>query len=182
MVTHLQQIQPSPFTELKDNMATTYEKIATTTLGSAAASIAFNSLPSTFTDLRLVLVATATTASDVNIIFNASSIYCSQTRLIGTGTAATSGRVTTAFSRARIDLNNDVLDSIPQMYTIDMFSYAGGTNKTCLITQQQDANGSGSVGVRVGLFPSTAAITSFTLNASNFATGTIATIYGIKAA
>jgi hypothetical protein len=160
-------------------MATTYEKIQSTTLGSAAASIAFNSIPATYTDLRLVLVATATTASDVNIIFNASGIFCSQTRLIGTGSAATSGRVTSAFSRARIDLNNDVLDSIPQFYTIDMFSYAGGTYKTCLITQQQDANGSGSVGIRVGLFPSTDAITSFTLNASNFATGTTATLYGI---
>ena len=36
-------------------MATTYEPIATTTLGSAAASITFSSIAGTYTDLRLVL-------------------------------------------------------------------------------------------------------------------------------
>jgi hypothetical protein len=37
-------------------MATTYEKIATTTLGTAAATFTFSSIPATYTDLRLVVV------------------------------------------------------------------------------------------------------------------------------
>jgi hypothetical protein len=36
-------------------MATTYEPIATTTLGTAAAFITFSSIPATYTDLRLVV-------------------------------------------------------------------------------------------------------------------------------
>ena len=38
-------------------MPATYEPIATTTLGSAATNITFSSIPATYTDLRLVLVA-----------------------------------------------------------------------------------------------------------------------------
>ena len=44
-------------------MPATYEPIATTTLGSAAASITFSSIAGTYTDLRLVMVGT-TSASD----------------------------------------------------------------------------------------------------------------------
>ena len=41
-------------------MPTTYEPIATTTLGSAAASITFSSIPATYTDLRVVFNGTVT--------------------------------------------------------------------------------------------------------------------------
>jgi hypothetical protein len=37
-------------------MPATYEPIATTTLGTAAAFITFSSIPATYTDLRLVIV------------------------------------------------------------------------------------------------------------------------------
>jgi hypothetical protein len=45
-------------------MPATYEPIATTTLGGAAATITFSSISSAYTDLRIVLVGT-TTASVV---------------------------------------------------------------------------------------------------------------------
>ena len=161
-------------------MATTYEKIQSTTLGSASATITFSTIPATYTDLRLVIVATGTAASDVNMVFNSSGSACSWTQLAGSGSAASSGRITTALSRAYITLNFDVLSTtVPQMYTVDVFSYAGSTNKTCLITFQEDKNGSGYVGNKVGMWPQTAAITSITLNGTNFAIGTTATLYGI---
>jgi hypothetical protein len=161
-------------------MATTYEKIQSTTLGSASATITFSSIPATYTDLRLVIVATGTAPSDVNMVFNSSGSACSWTQLAGSGSAASSGRITTALSRAYITLNFDVLSTtVPQMYTVDVFSYAGSTNKTCLITFQEDKNGSGYVGNKVGMWPQTAAITSITLNGTNFAIGTTATLYGI---
>jgi hypothetical protein len=68
------------------------------------------------------------------------------------------------------------------MWTIDIFSYAGSTFKTCLITRSSDQNGSGEVMREVSLWRNTAAITTilFRLSTSgNYATGTTATIYGI---
>jgi hypothetical protein len=65
--------------------------------------------------------------------------------------------------------------------TLDLFSYAGSTFKTALITQSNDRNGSGSVEQTVALYRSTTAISRIDLNsgAPYFNTGTIATIYGI---
>jgi hypothetical protein len=42
----------------------TYEAIATQTLGSAAASVTFSSIPGTYTDLVLVVAGTLTTGTE----------------------------------------------------------------------------------------------------------------------
>ncbi len=178
----LQPLQPSPFTESKDNMATTYDKIATTTLGSAAANITFSSIASTWTDIRAVLVNKGGTAG-CRLQFNSdTATNYSNTSLLGQGTAAQSA---TATSSDRISLEYWGMDATtPSMYTVDIFSYAGSTYKTVLGTAAEDFNGSGSTSVRVGLWRSTSAITTiklFTVGTA-FQSGTIATLYGIKAA
>jgi hypothetical protein len=68
------------------------------------------------------------------------------------------------------------------MTRTNIFSYAGSTNKTCLIESSEDKNGSGSTVRTVGLWRDTSAITSIEvlMSSSTFATGTIATLYGIK--
>jgi hypothetical protein len=161
--------------------------IATQTLGSAASSITFSSIPSTYTDLRLVLVCKSTSSTDMYVRFNADngSNY-SVTTLAGNGTTAYSFGAT---SQTQIDPNVSVgaLDTtIPSLITFDIFSYAGSTYKTVLITTSQDYNGSGSAGGtgsvnrNVALWRSTSAITSLNLaGAANFAAGTTATLYGI---
>jgi hypothetical protein len=164
-------------------MAITYEPIASTTLSSSSPTITFSSIAASWTDLRLVIVAKGTAASDVNMVFNSSGSACSWTQIAGSGSAASSGRITTAASRAYITLNFNVLSaSTPYMYTADILSYTDSKNKTCLITFQEDNNGSGYTGNKVGMWPSTAAITSITLNGTDFATGTTATLYGITKA
>ena len=81
-------------------MATTYEAIQTTTLGSAAADITFSSIPATYTDLVLVYIG-ATVSNNINyyLRFNGDTgTNYSYTYLSGTGSAVGSGRgSTTAF-------------------------------------------------------------------------------------
>ena len=154
--------------------------IATQTLSSAAASITFSSIAATYTDLRLVIMPTGSVANDVQLTFNGdTATNYSRTFVYGTGAAAGSFRGT---STAFIYLDSaGVSTTIPHLYTADVFSYAGSTYKTLLYTGAEDNNGSGQVLSGVGLWRSTAAITSIGLatGGGNFSVGTIATLYGI---
>lgn len=166
-------------------MPSTYEPIATTTLGSAASSITFSSIPATYTDLRIVLVTNGVT-SGVNAFcrFNSDTgTNYSFTSLYGEGTAAGSNR-STGSNGMQLDFYYSLDITIPNMITLDIFSYAGSTNKTSLITFSNNLNGLGSTERGVGLWRSTAAINTILLymNGQNFKIGTIATLYGIKAA
>jgi hypothetical protein len=164
-------------------MPSTYEPIATTTLGTAASSMTFSSIPSTYTDLRLVTVFRNTTsAADSWISFNGvttGNLYSFQ-RLKGDGsTASAQQSVTNSYP---VTPDGQALSPNWSMTTLDLFSYAGSTNKSCLINTSIDLNGSGSTMLWAGLFSSTSAITSlsvYTLTA-NFAIGSTATLYGIK--
>jgi hypothetical protein len=161
-------------------MATTYEKIATTTLGTAGTSITFSSIPATYTDLRVVWVGVTSSAADITLRYNndSASNY-SQTYLDGTGTSAISGRLT---SQTRIYLfpNGGTSTTIPSLYAFDVFSYAGSTFKTMLQESSGDKNGSGGVDRSVGLYRSTSAINRIDLLSNhNMSIGTIATLYGI---
>jgi hypothetical protein len=167
-------------------MATaTYDLIASQTLGSAASSITFSSIAASWTDLRLVLTAisTGTSVYDLFLTYNAdSAANYSLTRLIGNGSSATSYS-TGALSYIAISTNIG-FGPTPSFYTTDIFSYAGSTYKTALITQSSDYNGSGGVSRIVGLWRSTSAITTINVAASGttLAAGTTAQLYGIKAA
>ena len=162
-------------------MPATYEPIATTTLGSAAATISFTSIGATYTDIRIILVGShETTATTLRMQVNTDTgTNYSYTELAGDGATATSSRGSTS---SRINCGNaNFNNTLPSLITADWFSYAGSTNKTCLVTTSQDRNGSGVVYRTVGLWRSTAAITSVQLfpATGNFATGTTATLYGI---
>lgn len=162
-------------------MPATYEPIATTTLSSAAANISFTSISASYTDIRVVLVGShETTATTLRMQVNSDTgTNYSYTELIGDGATASSSRGT---SSSRINCGNANFNNTqPSLITVDWFSYAGSTNKTCLVTASQDRNGSGSVLRTVGLWRSTSAITSVQLfpATGNFATGTTATLYGI---
>lgn len=162
-------------------MPATYEKIATTTLGTNQLAITFNSIAASWTDLRLVLTFTGdVTSSYPRLTFNNdTATNYSRTVLDGDGTSALSSRSTSQSSILCITTDNST--TIPNLVMIDIFSYAGSTNKTALISSNQDMNGSGRVASIVGLWRSTAAITrlDLTANGNNFKTGTTATLYGI---
>jgi hypothetical protein len=161
-------------------MATTYEKIATTTLGTAGTTITFSTIPATYTDLKVVWVGTTSSAADITVRLNSDtgSNY-SQTYLDGTGTSAISGSLT---SQTEIYLfpNGGTSTTIPSYYGFDLFSYAGSTYKTMLTEGNGDKNGSGSVDRSAALWRSTSAVTTITLTSNfNMSVGTTATLYGI---
>lgn len=162
----------------------TYEPIATQTLASAAASITFSSIAASWTDLRLVFTGTTTTSTNFTIRFNNdSSTNYSWTWVGGTGAAAQSGRFTSQTEYYQ----NVGMTSVPSMNTVDILSYAGSTNKTALVTEDSDKNGSGQLSRAVILWRSTAAINRIDITAlygstNTYLAGTTATLYGIKAA
>ena len=161
-------------------MPATYEPIATTTLGSAATEIDFTSIGGSYTDLRLVVVVNGAATGDAQIRFNAdtaSNYSC--TDIYGDGATATSARRT---SQTKIELDQDNFASgNVVLYQIDIFSYAGSTNKTILYSWSADKNGSGYVQSGVGLWRNTSAITSIKFYAAtnSLGSGTTATLYGI---
>ncbi len=163
-------------------MPITYDNIATTTLGSATSTITFSSIPSTYTDLRIVLVGSLSGGGNWgNLRFNSDSgSNYSVTILRGNGSAASSARQSNAteilYQWQATSSSSDLV-----FHSFDIFSYAGSTNKTVLFSLSQDANGGGDVERNVGLWRSTAAITSVNLiSSSTWNIGTTATLYGIK--
>jgi hypothetical protein len=163
-------------------MPATYEPIATTTLSSAASSITFNSISGSYTDLRLIIVLlNSSNNQDGKLTFNNdTATNYSGTHLYGDGTSAGSYRETSVAYIPIFSLSN-IVSSGASMAQIDIFSYAGGTNKTVLIQTSNDKNGSGSVARSVGLWRSTSAITrlDLALTAGTYNSGTTATLYGI---
>jgi hypothetical protein len=168
-------------------MPATYEKIATTTLGSEATTISLGSIPATYTDLRIVFVPIKK-ASPANFApylrlnnVSTGSLY-SYTMLEGVGYASQSSRSTSASSWQISSDSNTT--TIPELITVDLFSYAGSTFKTALITTNRDLNGGnyGAISLYAALFRSTDAITSIDFidaYSQGFGVGTSLTLYGI---
>lgn len=168
-------------------MANTFELIASSTVGAGgASSIDFASIPSTYTDLQLMLSARgASTALYANIKLNNSSsaIYSLRT-IYGDGSAAASQNDSGATFFERFLM-------VSSAYTANTFSngilyipnYAGSANKAVMFDSVNENNATSSQMFMVaGLWASTAAINQITLtpNTGNFAQYSSAYLYGIK--
>ena len=167
----------------------TYTPIATTTLGSNQANgyLIFSSIPSTYTDLRLIISTRSTNASstdDLYVRFNGSSTGYSWTYLHGNGTAAASSRASSqnvallGFGLAAASATSGIFDSV----NADLNNYSNTTTYKTMLSRYSTQ---GYVGADVSLWQSTAAINSITLywiSGQNFATGSTFTLYGISSA
>jgi hypothetical protein len=161
-------------------MASTYEKIATTTLGSDTATVTFSSISGSYTDLVLVENGKVTSgASYSRIRFNSDtgSNY-SGTYLSGNGTAAATERfsnmtfmVVASLAAVETNFNHNAI--------INIQNYSNSTTyKTVLARLNNAATATDSA---VALWRSTSAITSidYYLNSGSWATGSTFTLYGI---
>lgn len=168
-------------------MASTYEKIATTTIASIAASYTFSSISGSYTDLVLVSNLKITTAgSSINIRFNSDSgSNYSYTSLYGTGAsnASTRGSALTKSYIAGLVVPNTALESI---VVTNIQNYSNATTYKSFFSRSNRASNSNSPGTEalIGLWRSTSAITSITLgtDSGNLDIGTTFTLYGILAA
>jgi hypothetical protein len=161
----------------------TYSTIATTTLGSAASSYTFSSIPGTYTDL--VLVANGTGASNFGLYaqFNSdTATNYSLTVIGGSGTTATSERQT-SIDYARFVWNSLWNSTTPGVATINIQNYSNTTTFKTMIWRSSTASNAVEAGVNT--WRSTAAINSIKITTStgaNIAVGSTFTLYGIAAA
>lgn len=162
----------------------TYEPIATASVSGTSSAINFNSISGSYTDLRLVFVVKSNANINVYVNYNSNTASNhSWTYLTGDGTAASSARLGVANDKIQLTTAASANNGQMNLFVLDIFSYAGSTNKTSLLTSSQDFNGSGSVTRQVNLWASTAAITSINITSGgSMVDGTTATLYGIKAA
>lgn len=165
-------------------MPATYEPIATQTLGSAAASVTFSSIPATYTDLVVIIDGEGTSPSasqDVTFRFNgetAATNY-SQTYLRGTGSVAQSGR----YSESYLQQAGAWVSGRRYNHIINIQNYSNTTTfKTSLVRTNWAG---GDVAAIVILWRATPAVINqmvININNGNFASGSTFTLYGIKAA
>ena len=165
-------------------MASTYTPIATTTLGSSAASYTFSSIPSTYTDLVIVSSATITAPTSASwfMRFNGdtASNY-SDTYMYGSGSSAGTLRDSSITGIRFAAGANGSADQSTSITNIQNYSNST-TYKTIL---SRYSNAAADVSAYVGMWRSTSAITSITLylaSTANFATGSTFTLYAIQAA
>jgi hypothetical protein len=163
----------------------TYEPIATNTLGSNTASHTFTSIPSTYTDL--ILVVAGQVSSNVSIacqVNGDTGTNYSTLEMFGDASTASSfnnssnAQITVASIGAQIGSGSQWVS------TLHFQNYANTTTYKNILGRTSAT--STGVNAIVGLWNSTSAITSIKIlgyaNASGFTTGTIFTLYGIAAA
>lgn len=176
---------------------TSFESIATTTVGSGgASSITFSSIPSTFTHLQIRVLSrdnrTGGTTNNISGYFNSDSNAANYYwhYMEGGGASTEAGSVTNlsvvplSFG---IAASSNASASVFGVSVIDILDYANtNKNKTIRVLSGSDTNGSGGyVRLASGLWSSTSAITAITLNPQTSGTYNQYThfaLYGIKAA
>lgn len=144
-------------------LATSYESIATYTVGSGgAAQIDFTSIPSTFTHLQIRYLWRSSNAAEMLVTYNSTGSYYRHVLYgSGSGVAATSGanNVFGGYCEPSANVfNASVMDILDYTNT--------NKNKVARVLWGFDANGSGFLGLNSGYSNVTNAISSITLSPS----------------
>lgn len=165
-------------------MAKTYEPIASTTLGSNAATVTFDNIPATWTDLLIVGQFGIESSKQTEIYFRFNSDTAgnySSTYLLGGGASATSGRMSNNSTGIFVAASDT---SVVSMFVAQVMSYANtSVNKTVLSGYAAPGRDLGRI---VGLWRSTSAITRIDISrnaaTNDLVSGSRFALYGIKAA
>jgi hypothetical protein len=161
--------------------------IETKTLGTAAASIEFASIPSTFTDLVFFVSGRSSRAANGDGLltrFNndTSSVY-SVRSLRGDGSSAISiTGATNALSRAELPAASATANTFSNM-AFYIPNYTSSANKSVSIDSVMENNQTNlEIMITAGLWSNTSAITTITLTSetgNNFVAGSMVSLYGV---
>ena len=170
-------------------MTATYEKIATTTLGSAAASVTFSSISSAYTDL-VVISSIKSNSNGENLIWqigngsvDTGSNY-SRTVLDGDGTTARSTRASSAtYCQSGYYATPSATNF--SVSIINFQNYSNTTTYKTMLSRLSSVDGTYTgASADVNLWRSTSAINTikiFITGVATYAADSTFTIYGIKA-
>ena len=169
-------------------MADTFVKIASVTVGSGgSASIAFNSIPNTYTDLCLkTSLRSSSAAGNSNFFINFNGVFGTsyrQIRVLGDGSTASSNQNS---SYPWFEISSVIPNATYTANTFDncdiyIPNYAGATVKSVSADYAAENNATTSyMYLDVALFSDTTAISSISLDGTdNFVEYSTATLYGI---
>jgi len=152
----------------------TYVPIATTTLGSAASSYTFSSIPQTYTDLVLVATVNTSTNTSINIQFNGDTgTNYSCTRMYsGPGSDRIANTANSLYSWTAFNNSS---------YQFHIMNYSNTNVYKTFLGRMSDINN--NAGAIASLWRNTSAITSLNFfGTSNFTAGSTFTLYGIASA
>ena len=163
--------------------SSTYNFVAAQTLGTATSSVTFSNIPQNYTDLILVGTTIHTTSStNTYLQFNGdvSSNYGSN-YAFGNGSSPSGGRISSGASGIPADYSSSTTN--PSMFRVHIMGYSN-PNMYKSVVSRNDEGSSTQTLMLAGLWKLYSAITSLTLTVSggNFASGSVFTLYGIKAA
>ena len=170
-------------------MANTYELIATTTIGAGgSSSVVLSAIPSTYTDIQVLIsarVTRASTGSTLVVVFNSITSGYSDKTLLGDGSSASSSSSSGADIRDFIVPGANATASTFSNISIYIPNYASANYKSVSIDSVMENNGTTSYSnLTAGLMSNTAAISSMTFTepngGSNIAQYSTFSIYGIK--
>ena len=169
-------------------MANTFELIASVTLASSQSTMAFTSIPGTYTDLVLKVSPRSDRTSGVwnamSLTVNGSTSTYSSRYVEGGDSVATSGTGST--SSFQMNSTGLLYSSTFANNEIYIPNYASSNYKSFSIDSVSEGNQSGGVyqTMIAGLWSTTAAITSITLTSlstgTNFVQYSTAYLYGVK--
>jgi hypothetical protein len=172
---------------------TSYESIATVTVGSPVLSISFTSIPSTYQHLQIRGIGRSSnnaafeTFENTLVAFNSDTTNSNYAwhNLVGDGASATANGYTSNRVLVNAAITGAALASgIFGTFITDILDYANTSKYTTTRSLAGgDANGSGRLMLQSNLWLNTAAITSITLTNSsgnNWAQYSSFALYGIK--
>ena len=162
-------------------MALTYEPISTTTLGTATATISFSSIPQTYTDLRVVFSGKADNISSLYVRLNNDATTANY---LGYNMYSQSTTPTASFDANLGSISSGAMALSINSSVIDIFKYTTTTYYRPLLIRSSNAYAYLNERRASAFWLSTSAVTTVTLGTTvgSLAVGTMATLYGIKAA